>query len=208
MNRNKISLIIIIFLLLILGMVIIFYQTKKESNNAITDNSYENSTIDLKEFDNNPTNKDNVIINNNLSNPQTTPTQTTSVKYSDTPESKVLSEESPAYLTGFEKRSDGYYYLSFDYVQFGAGEGFVNENTKIRTFRTDPQMKVSQVDIDNSAELKTFSDYQFLLKKEGSHFVNPGLGGGRVPPNGYYYVTIKNGYVTDLRELSNQESDG
>ena len=104
-NSNKRGLVTgLVILVIILMGVIAFLLLRKPATNPSVDGGFNSDGLHQS--------------NQNSQTPATTNSQTVLVtKYEDTPESKVVKEESPAYLVAFEKRSDGYYYLSFDYVR-------------------------------------------------------------------------------------------
>jgi hypothetical protein len=162
------------------------------------------------------TSTNNYPVQNNPTPTQTNPTAPTqppSFNYSDTEESKVVSEESGALLVGFEKKSDGYWYLSFDYLRYIEGQGTVNENPKIRTFRADANLKIYQENnrLNNPNNYKTIDQYLPLLIRDGDHYINSqGLSCESEcgTPDGHYIVNIRNGKVITLDELFVGEVQG
>jgi hypothetical protein len=200
MNPNKsnrpliVSLVVFVIVLLI---VIIFLLLRKPTDVSFIEN---NETVPV------------VMNQQDDSKPVVKSTVTTSLpatqKYEDTPESKVVSEQSPTYLVGIEKRSDGYYYASLDYVRFDSSKpgpmAVINDNSKIRTFRVSPNVKIgyeftNQVP-QTGDKFYQLNDYVNLIQKQGNRYVNPTVQNSSFKHNGLYEVVIQNGMVVGLYE--------
>jgi hypothetical protein len=122
-------------------------------------------------------------------------------------ESKVVNEESPALITGFEKKCDNNYYITFDYlgpgvgtmydIENGDGSYFTNTNLKLRTFKVDPNLKVKQT--DNSEVL--ISTYLGTLKKFNSTTFNQNNAYLSLSGQTVFSVNIRNGIVVSMSEV-------
>jgi hypothetical protein len=124
--------------------------------------------------------------------------------YDKTNESKVVSEQSSALITGFEKKCDGNYYITFDYLgpsegdpESGNGSYYTNTNLKLRTFKIDSNINVKLTDSTEVA----FKTYISSLKKVSSSIFNQnnvynGLSGQPV-----FKINIENGIVNSMNEV-------
>mgnify|MGYP003433713109 FL=1 len=130
------------------------------------------------------------------------------------------SKQQTAYLTNYEKRSDGNWYLSFDAMHtlnnddwYPTPEGWKISNTNMsaETFRISPDLKV-QIDSEDcvgkpfspNEMYENFSDYVFRLQKTDFYYWNKESDakyGWQFP--GFYFVTIKDGVVTEMIETYN-----
>ena len=125
--------------------------------------------------------------------------------YEKTAESKIISEESPVLITGFEKKCDGYYYFTFDYL--GPGQGtpesgnpgssyYTNTSFKLRTLKMDQNLKVKLTD---NTEVSLISYGASLKKAVGKVFNQDnayyGLSGQPV-----FQMIIKDGLVIQMNE--------
>lgn len=127
------------------------------------------------------------------------------VGYNKTAESKVVSEQSPALITAFEKKCDGNYYLTFDYL--GPGQGFpesgnpgssyyTNTNLKLRTFKVDPNLKVKLI---NNTEVPIV-EYITSLKKVNGITFNQSNAYYGISGQAVFQITVKNGILVSLNE--------
>lgn len=137
--------------------------------------------------------------------PAQTPTNTptsSALKYEDTPESKVSYEKSDAYISKYEKKSDGYVYITFDYITYDDTEGVprvVNNNPALRTFKTNRSLSVSLKDSDVTVPLEEYLGY--IQNYNGKYFrvnIAYGIDGG----SDRYGIIIKDGLVVTMNEMS------
>lgn len=133
----------------------------------------------------------------NQNNTQTNPEQS----YEDTPESQVTQEQSDAYIVNFEKRIDGFNYITLDYVTKGNGVGLIiNENQKLRTFRSSNNLKVQVAD---SSTFIIWEEYIENIKKYNEIWVRSGSNIDGVEYNmasSVYTVKIQNGLIVEMVE--------
>lgn len=132
-----------------------------------------------------------------------------------------ISTEVSAYLTGFEKREDGFWYLTLDNIRTEGGSDaglprpsgwkITNLNRSTETFKASADIRV-QVDSEqcqySSGNLperfELFSDYVNRLQKKDFYYWNPDSDakyGWQLP--GYYWITITNGVATKMTETYN-----
>lgn len=128
------------------------------------------------------------------------------VNYSATEESQVVSEQSPALITGFEQKCDGYHYVTLDYLgpaegnpESGNGSYFTNTNTRLRTFRVDSS---SSVIVGATGAVLSWSEYQNSLEKIGERIFNQ-TAAYRHPEaaSPVYIIQVESGKVVSLREV-------
>lgn len=128
------------------------------------------------------------------------------VDYTVTAESKVVSEESPALITGFKKECDGNWYVAFDYLGPGNDNpdddiGFYsNTNPKIRTFKVNPNLFVVLSGENNNPVV--FTTYLTMLKKMNFSIFNQPNAYRRDASDGQPVLLIKvqNGVVVQMAE--------
>lgn len=151
MNKKQFT----IFIGVIIAIALLFFVW-----NVLKNNKQDEMII------NDPQNEQ-VLVNqepqNNPSNQVQVPTCNTG--YEKTVESRVISEESPALITKVEKKCDGNYYVTVDYLgpssgdpESGNGSYYTNTNLKLRTFRVDGSARVVALTNDYN-EVKTFKEY-------------------------------------------------
>lgn len=127
--------------------------------------------------------------------------------YETTAESKIVKQELTAYITGFEKRSDGYYYISLKTVQINPQISGSQPlaTPKMQTFRAGSMLKVYQVGnrLYNPSTYVNFEGYKNSLIKQGDYYVNPAWqDGGGSKATGHYEIFIENGQITSMDEFS------
>lgn len=198
-NKSKLNttLLVIIIILLIIGLGYFFLNNSKQENQ-------------------------DSIINTPIQNNQNTTGQTATnqepvcnIAYNTTSESKVVSENSPALITGFEKKCDGNYYVTFDYLGPGQGDPtsgdggsfYTNTNFKLRTFKIDPNLKVKLTDHTEVS----FVSYINSLQKESSVRMGPSFNQnnayirtGLTEPgiaSSVHSLVVKNGIVISMNEV-------
>lgn len=183
-NKSKLNTILLVVIIILLVIVLGYFFL----NNL--ENEKENVTVNNLPQD---------LIKNPVCN----------VGYESTPESKVISEQSPALITGFEKKCDNNYYITFDYlgpgsdniadIENGTDSYYTNTNLKLRTFKVDPNIKVKLV--DNTKIL--IDSYLTILKKLNLTIFNQNNAYIRNTPNGQpvFSITIKNGIVVLISEV-------
>jgi len=195
-NKNNRPLVIALVIFIIILLIAIIFLLMRKPVSAPT---YGNN------------NDVPVVINQQNNNPVVATLPVTGPKYEDSPESKVVKEESPAYITAFEKRTDGYWYASVDYLQIVQGQGLKNESAQIRTFRVSSNVKIYQFDkmLNESGTYFTFDQYKNFLTKENGHYINRVMtSGGPGTPNGYYDIFIENGQIVTMDEFYDHEVNG
>jgi len=194
-----------ILAILVIVLLIVNYPKKNVPEN----NSVLNDT---------ETNDRQFSINNSIDEIVVKDTQTTSLSnqavcdtsgYTETAESKVVSEQSPALITGFEKRCDGNYYFTFDYlgpgygtmndIENGNGSYYTNTNPKLRTFKVDPNLKVkltnNDIDMPIASYIDTFHKFNNTIFNQSNAYISNADAGIFV-----FNITITNGIVTSLNE--------
>lgn len=118
----------------------------------------------------------------------------------------ITSEEDSncAYLVGFEKKSDGYFYLSFDNVWFDQDNNFLNDSDKIIILKASPKLLVG-FDFTNSfndiGKFYYFENYRLILKKKDAYYWNPEIQQhSSFQHNGLYEILVEDGIVTKIFE--------
>lgn len=133
-------------------------------------------------------------------------TSTCNVEYDQTIESRVVLEKSPTLITGFEKKCDGYYYFTFDYLEPGqgnpesdSGSYYLNNDPKLRTFRMTKNLKVKLTD---QTEIY-LEAYVAILKKSDQTIFNQNNLYLRDAPDGQpvFFINIQNGLVVLMNEV-------
>lgn len=201
MNPNKsnrpliVSLVVFVIVLLV---VIIFLLMRKPAEVSVIENNETVPVLMNQQDDSKP------VIQSTVTN-----SPSAIQKYEDTPESKVVSEQSPTYLVGIEKKSDGHYYFSLDYVRFDLNKSGpiapTNDNPKIRVFRVSPNVKIGY---DFTSHIPQADDkfYQLtsyinIVQKQGAYYINPTVQqDSSFKHNGLYDVVIQNGMIVGLYE--------
>ncbi|MCF7833737.1 MAG: hypothetical protein K9L98_00410 [Candidatus Pacebacteria bacterium] len=195
MKKNIIIAILVVLLVVSLSFVFFGSKSSKDEISDLSQLNYQFTDKDTRE--------------NSAQNSMETSSAVGKVtpKYEDTAESKIVSEKSSAYLTSFEQRSDGYYYLSFDYVSFGQDQAGavtpVNNNSKTRTFRASKNLKVGYdfTNEFNGNKFYTISQYLPLLTKKGNFLWNPTIQeDSSFLHNGLYQIKIEKGEVVQMYE--------
>ncbi len=131
--------------------------------------------------------------------------------YAATPESIVVSEMSAALITGIEKKCDGNYYVTVDYLVAKTGKPgagiesyYSNANLDTRTFRLSQGFTVALV--GNAPRLTTpIGEYLPQIQK---HTLDQALFGRTVTysrpgaPTSVYNLKIQNGSIAGMDEVS------
>jgi hypothetical protein len=208
---------LIILVILVVGMFCYIVFTKK------TNSPIENQPVQMIPEQNVDTNadQDNLKIDesgttatntdDNIVSPQVPIVDQSACNtgYDKTTESKVVSEESSTLITGFEKKCDGNYYLTFDYIgqnvdnlESGVGDPYKNESTKLRTYKVDSTLQVGLAGMDEEVPLAEYlgsltkSDTSIYGQKNA--YVNEGAEGQAV-----FHVVIEKGIVVSMSEETN-----
>lgn len=195
-NQNKRPLVVVLVVLIVaLLVIVIFLLISKQTPVPISDNKGGDDGLLTNVSD---------VRNQTPTLPVPTHTQPISIpKYEDTPESKVISENSLTYLTGFEKRADGYYYFTLDYVTYNQNSGFVNSNPKLRTFKVNNYLRVG-LNGDGEPDV-SLVEYLTYLQKQNGIYQRTTTVQGFGPNNGVYHVSIQNGLIINFSEPSDEQ---
>jgi hypothetical protein len=195
MKNNKGFWVVIILLIIIVLVLIIGNNINWGKPKVVLPLASEEEILHLQENQNNPQQD---LVENPVCN----------IGYKLTDESKVLSETSPALITSFEKKCDGNYYFTFDYLAIGGnnlnsgGYLYTNDNTKLREFKIDSNLKVR---LTNNTEVP-LSSFASSLEKAGYTIYNqnnayirkgpidPGI------PSPLFTIVVKNGIVISMTE--------
>jgi hypothetical protein len=204
-NDKRFSFIaLLIVIILVVGGIIYFSytkQTKPDSDNGASDNLSAPQVPS-----NNVENVPSVSPSASDQDSQQTSNEEPicNVGYDKTDESKVVSENSYTLITGFEKKCDGNYYFTFDYLSIKQGEpeeggGFTNTNSKLRTFKMDPSLKVK---LTNNSNI-SLKEYIATLEKSNTAIFNQSNVYMRNDPAGQpvFYITIQDGVVNLMNEV-------
>ncbi len=189
-NKSKLNtvLLVILIILLVAGLVYLFFNNLKQKENNLVNNIPQESQ-------NNPQQE---LVENPVCN----------IGYDLTDESKVLSETSPTLITSFEKKCDGNYYFTFDYLAVGGnninsgGYLYTNDNTKLRQFKMDSNLKVKLVN-NTEVSLSSFASSVvktgFAVYNQNNVYIRRGLTDpGIASP--LFTIVVKNGIVVSMTE--------
>ncbi len=150
----------------------------------------------------------NVETSDNNANPIADNSSPCATGYENTPESKTAFEESAVMITKIEKKCDGAYYLTVDYLSPGNDNpddtiGFYqNTNMQLRTFKVATHFDVAMAYSDFN-DFMEINSYLPTLKPYTGGFVfgRTGQLGRSGAPSVVYNMEVKNGEIIVLNEV-------
>jgi hypothetical protein len=191
MNKKEVGLLVIIIILI---GVIIFLLQRPLKKIAVTEPVVDNS--------------ETIVTNNSKSTEEkNSPTQCVT-GYEQTTESKVVLEESPVLITKVEKKCDGYYYATVDYLGpregdpvSGNGSFYTNKNLALRTFKVSQSTAVIAL-VNDYNEKVLFAEYnKQLTSRSYNLFGRTGVLMRQGASSPVYNIKVQNGEVISLQEV-------
>lgn len=216
MNKKQFTVLVSVLILLALCIIFAISLNKKSDSNNLYENSFSNENE--KTSNNIPINsiKEETTLVKESQTPKTdSQVPVCNIGYEKTYESKVLSEESPAIITNVEKKCDGNYYVTVDYLsvvkeneETGEPGGYENTNLKLRTFKVADNFPVNLVNFSSSGSdpEKDMPIYEYLSKIKEQKYSSPIFGRNSiyVRPSStapLFNLKVKNGIIVSLNEI-------
>ena len=218
-EQNKKLSVTTILLIIIVLILAFFVFSKFFKNKTIQTVPVDNSNQVAQEENNNITNTNSNTDNNapidQVAQDQIIPSQDVvegnpicDTGYDSMPESKIIFEQSETLITSFEKKCDGNYYLTFDYITarqsdpvLGDNLYLSNTNSNLRTYKIAPTLQVQLAgdlgEIPIDAYIMSLSKSSVPILNQKNVYIREASEGQAI-----FSVKVQNGIVVFIEETA------